>query len=584
MRSGPTETRPGHFVVAQPAVVIMRAGAAGKRRHTEMITSVPQHWDRVVDVVVLGSGAAGLSAAILARDGGADVVLLEKSDLIGGTTAVSGGMPWIPLNRHMADVGVADSRDDALAYIRRLTLGREPDPELVEVYVDTASEMLEYLESKTPLRMTAPPTFSDYYADLPGGKRAGRSIEPAPFDARSELGDWAPRLRTTPHMPSLTMEEGLRFLTGLEPPDAQRARRRDEEGVRVLGPALVAALFKGLLDRGVDVATGVAGRELIVVDGAVLGIRVEHGGVSELIGARQGVIMACGGFEWNDEMVKAFIGQRLSPMSPPYNEGDGHVMAMEAGAELGNMTAFWGQPALLEPGFEYEGRPLPQMGSVRSAPGVLVVNRRGRRFTNEGVTYQDFPKVIGAYDPIEVDYPNEGVWIVFDHAIKESTVILPSVLPGQPAPDWITRASSIRELGEAIGVEPDGLEATVARWNDQVAGGEDDDFHRGTVWFEAFSTGGPSPARCLAPVATPPFYALPLHNGTLGTSGGLRIDRHGRVCSYRGEVIPGLYAAGNTSACVFGPAYPGGGATIGPALTFGYLAGKHVSSQPRRNL
>jgi succinate dehydrogenase/fumarate reductase flavoprotein subunit len=550
-----------------------------------MITSAPDHWDRVVDVVVLGSGAAGLAAATLARDGGSEVLLLEKSDLIGGTTAVSGGMPWIPMNRHMADVGVPDSRQEALEYIRRLTLGREPDAELVEAYVDTAPEMLDYLESKTPLRMTAPPTFSDYYADLPGGKQAGRSIEPAPFDARSELGDWAPRLRTTPHMPSLTMEEGLRFLTGLEPPDTERAAARDRDDVRVLGPALVAALFKGLLDRGVEVETGAAGRELVVLNGEVAGVRVELGSQSRLIGARQGVVLACGGFEWNEEMVKAFIGQVLEPMSPPYNEGDGHVMAMEAGAELANMTSFWGQPALVEPGFDYEGRPLPQMGSARSTPGVLVVNRRGRRFTNEGVTYQDFPKVLGTYDPVAIEYPNQGpIWLVFDHAVKESTVILPSVLPGEPAPQWIIQAATVGELAGRIGVDPHGLEATVAQWNDQVASGTDPDFHRGTVWFEAFSTGGPSPSRCLVPVAAPPFYAVRLHNGTLGTNGGPRIDRHGRVRSYRGGVIPGLYAAGNASACVFGPAYPGGGATIGPALTFGYLAGKHIATRTPRQL
>jgi 3-oxosteroid 1-dehydrogenase len=547
-----------------------------------MITSLPSHWDKVVDVVVLGSGGAGLTAATLAHDGGSEVLLLEKSDLIGGTTAVSGGMPWIPMNRHMADLGQADSRADALTYIRRLTLEREPDAELIETYVDTAPEMLDYLESKTPLRMSAPTMFADYYADLPGGKRAGRSIEPVPFDSRSELGDWFGRVRTTPHMPSLTMEEGMRFLTGLEPPDMTRAEKRDAEGIRVLGPALVASLFKGLLDRGVEVLTATAAKELVVVDGAVIGVRAEGG---ELIGARQGVVLACGGFEWNTEMVKAFIGQHLEPMSPPYNEGDGHLMAMEAGAELANMTSFWGQPALIEPGFDYEGRPLPQMGSARSIPGVLVVNRHGRRFTNEGVTYQDFPKVLGAFDPVAIEYPNEGpVWLVFDQKVKDSSVILPSILPGVPAPDWIDQATTVRELASRIGIDPNGLETTIAHWNDQVTKGEDADFHRGTVWFEAFSTGGPSPEGSLVPVATAPFYALPLHNGTLGTNGGPRIDANARVRSYRGGVIPGLYAAGNASACVFGPAYPGGGATIGPALTFGYLAGKHAAAEPRRHL
>jgi succinate dehydrogenase/fumarate reductase flavoprotein subunit len=176
------------------------------------------------------------------------------------------------------------------------------------------------------------------------------------------------------------------------------------------------------------------------------------------------------------------------------------------------------------------------------------------------------------------------VWLVFDHRVKESSVILPSVLPGQAAPDWIDQASNVRGLAERIGIDPDSLESTIAHWNDQVAGGEDSEFHRGTVWFEAFSTGGPSPRQALVKVATPPFYALPLHNGTLGTNGGPRIDANARVRSYRGGVIKGLYAAGNASACVFGPAYPGGGATIGPALTFGYLAGKHAAAEPRRDL
>ncbi|HVM65165.1 MAG TPA: FAD-dependent oxidoreductase, partial [Acidimicrobiales bacterium] len=299
-----------------------------------MITSRPGRWDRVADVIVVGSGAAGLTAATLAYDGGADVVLLEKAPLIGGTTGVSGGMPWIPLNRHMADVGVRDSREEALTYIRRLTLGREPEPALLEVYVDTAPEMLDYLEAKTPLRMTAGPTFNDYYAHLPGGKLKGRSIEPAPFDAH-ELGDWAPRLRTSPHLPWLTLAEGAKFLRGEDLPDLDLAARREAGDVRVLGPALVAALFKGLLDRGVEVHTSAPVDDLVVEDGAVIGVRSSAG----LIGARRGVVLACGGFEWNEEMVRGFIGERIEPLSPPYNEGDGHRMAMEAGALLGNMRS-----------------------------------------------------------------------------------------------------------------------------------------------------------------------------------------------------------------------------------------------------
>jgi succinate dehydrogenase/fumarate reductase flavoprotein subunit len=533
-----------------------------------------------MDVVVLGSGAAGLTAATLAHDGGAEVLVLEKAALLGGTTGVSGGMPWVPMNRHMAEVGVDDSREDALRYIRRLTHGREPDPALVELYVDTAPEVIEYLESKTPVRMYAPTTFNDYFEGIPGGKPAGRSIEPVPYNARAELAEWAERTRTSPHLARLTMEEGAKYLRGGEAPDFETIAQREAEDIRCGGSALVAMLVKGLLDRGVTIETRTAGQELIVVDGEVVGVAVEREGHTELIGARRGVVLACGGFEWNDDMVRAFIGRVLFPLSPPYNEGDGHRMAMEAGAALANMTSFWGQPALLDPDVQFEGQPLYQMGTARSVKGAILVDRNGKRFVNEGVTYQDFPKVLGAYDPVALDYPTETVWLIFDQTVKDTNVILPSVLPGDAAPKWITSAETISALALEIGVDPDALEATVARWNQQVGAGDDTDFHRGTVRFEAHMSGHfPSPADALGMIERPPFYAMPLYDGTLGTNGGPRVDQHARVLRHDGSVIPGLYAAGNACASVFGPAYPGGGATIGPALTFGYLAGRHAGSR-----
>jgi 3-oxosteroid 1-dehydrogenase len=550
-----------------------------------MITSRPAAWDKVVDVVVLGSGAAGLTAAILAHDGGAEVLLLEKSDLFGGTTAVSGGMPWIPLNKHLTELGVTDTRDEAIAYIRRLALGTEPDPKLVETYVDTAAEMLDYLETKTPLKMSAPPGFSDYYADQPGGKPEGRSVEPVPFDARTELGEWASRVRTGPHLPWLTMEEGGKFLTGRDLPDADLAQRRQESDTRVLGAARAASLFKGVLDRGVEARSGSAAQELVVVDGAVIGVRVSTSDGDQLIGSRRAVVIASGGFEWNKQMVAGFIGQEIMPLSPPHNEGDGHRMAMEAGAQLANMMSFWGQPALLEPGFEIDGREVPQMASIRSMPGVMIVNRYGDRFVNEGATYQDLPKAMATYDPVAVDYPNRPpTWIVFDQHVRNTAVVLPSVLPGQPTPDWIFTAPTIGELADQIGAPPERLEGTVERWNEHVAAGADPDFHRGTFWWEAFMMGGPTPEGCMRPVAKPPFYAVQLINGTIGTNGGARIDAGGRVLGANGDAIPGLFAAGNASACVFGRAYPGGGGTIGPALTFGYLAGRAAAAEAPREV
>jgi 3-oxosteroid 1-dehydrogenase len=338
-----------------------------------------------------------------------------------------------------------------------------------------------------------------------------------------------------------------------------------------------------VLDRGVEARSGAAAKELVVVDGAVIGVRVQTADGDQLIGARRGVVLACGGFEWNEQMVAGFIGEQLMPLSLPYNEGDGHVMAMEAGAQLANMMSFWGQPALLEPGFEIDGRLVPQMASIRSMPGVMIVNRYGDRFINEGATYQDYPKALQTYDPVAVDYPNRPpTWVIFDQQVRDTAVVLPTVLPGQPTPDWIFTAPTIAELADQIGAPPERLEATVERWNANVEAGEDPDFHRGTFWWEAFMTGGPSPEACLRPVAKGPFYATQLINGTLGTHGGPRIDASGRVLGAKGDVIPGLYAAGNASACVYGRAYPGGGGTIGPAMTFGYLAGRAAAVETPR--
>jgi 3-oxosteroid 1-dehydrogenase len=534
-------------------------------------------WDEVVDVLVLGSGAAGLSAAVAAHDGGAEVLVLEKAPLIGGTAGVSGGIIWIPLNDHMAAAGISDSREEALEYIQRLTLGSEPDPELVEVYVDQAHQVAGYLERHTPLRLMISSSFTDYYADLPGGKKdGGRSLESEPFDARTALGEWSPKVRTSPHMAWLTLDEGAKALIGGEVP-ADLAAERERDDVRVIGSALVASLFKGLLDRGVEVVTDSPAQELVIEDGAVVGAIARQGGISRRIGARRGVIIASGGFEWNAEMVKAFIGEEIEPLSPPYNEGDGLRMAIEAGAQLGNMRAFWGQPALLDPNVEFEGMRLMQMGGARAIPGIVVVNRHGKRFVNEAVSYQDFPKAVGVFDPVAVDRPNEDHWIVFDQRLKDNAALLPSVLPSEPAPDWIDQAATLSELAEQAGIDPDGLEATVARWNAHAAAGADPDFQRGSAWYEGFMTGGPTPA-VLQPVVEPPFYAMPLYHGALGTSGGARITADGQVRNMRGGTIPGLYAAGNASACVLGDSYPGGGATLGPALTFGFIAGRRAAT------
>jgi succinate dehydrogenase/fumarate reductase flavoprotein subunit len=541
------------------------------------MSQTPDAWDRVADVVLVGSGAAALAAAVRASGDGADVLILEKAEQIGGTTAVSGGSVWVPCNHQMAELGVTDSREEALAYIRHLSKGSEPDASLIEVFVDTAPEMMARLEASTPLRMVPTRGFRDYYSayGVPGARPEGRSLEPVPFPVGKELPAWRDRLASRIGMTTLgaytTLEEDL---SGRADP-AEIARRQAED-IRPKGAALVGALFKGLLDRGVDTLLATRARELVLADGAVRGVRCEREGAGPRIGARRGVVLACGGFEWNRELVRAHVGYELWPVTPPNNVGDGLLLAMQAGAQLANMGSYWGTGAMLDPTVLRDGEPVPQFDVARGMPGTLIVNQDGRRFVNEAVPYNDFPRAFGTFDPLRVDFATRApAWQVFDQRVKEAMPIL-SIRPGEPAPAWVAQGRSVRELAERIGVDPDALEATLRRFNEHAARGQDPDFRRHELGLQRAV-----PPR---PLDAPPFYALAIYPGTLGTNGGPRIDRDGRVLRPGGEPVPGLYAAGNTAANAFGWAYPSGGGTLANAMTFGYRAGRHAAAQPPRAL
>ena len=540
-----------------------------------MIVEEPDSWDDVADVVVVGSGGAALTAATLAADGGAEVLIVEKAGMIGGTTAVSGGVMWIPRNHHMAEAGIDDSRDEALAYTRHLAMGLEPDPELLEVFVDTAPEALAYLEAHTPLATSSLALFPDYYFpyEVPGKKHGGRSVEPLPYPVGTELPEWRDRLVSRGTLMSLgsytTLAEDL-FGVQDEAMQAELARREAED-VRPKGAALIGTLWKGLLDRGVGLRLSTRARELVSVGGDVVGILAEQDGRRLLLGARKGVVLACGGFEWNRQMVRDLIGYDVHPLSPPNNVGDGLVMASEAGAELVNLNSYWGTPAMFDPTISENGELVPQFEGGRGMPGSIVVNGHGRRFANEGVPYNDFPKAFGAFDASRSERPNAApAWLIFDQEAKESAQIL-SMAPGQPAPDWVDRAANVGELAARIGLDPVALEATVARFNAGAAEGVDPDFDR-----HRFGLMGVAPLR---PLGAGPYYAIAIHPGTLGTNGGPRVNADAQVVSREGTPIRGLYAIGNTAANAFGWAYPSGGATIAHGGTFGYRAGRHVAAQ-----
>jgi succinate dehydrogenase/fumarate reductase flavoprotein subunit len=516
-------------------------------------------------VIVVGSGAARLTAAIMAHGGGARVTVIERADVIGGTTAVSGGAAWIPLNRFAKD----DTRDDALAYCKRCAAGQAPD-ELIETFVDTGHEMVRYLEEHTPLKFSLW-SMPDYHPHYEGGKMSGRSIEPELFD-KNELGPWAAKLRQAPLFlfPVTLQEAQFTYNATLKPwnlpPDLLLDRM--ERGIVACGNALIGRLLKGSLDRSIAIETNVRARSLVMQDGHIAGLRAERNGEDIVYDARA-VVLASGGFEWNAALRAEHLSVPVDHAnSPPTNDGDGLLMALEAGAQVANMAEVWGSPSSAIPGEEYDGRPLSRLAvAERACPHSIMVNASGRRFVNEGLSYNELNK---SFDN------NQPCWAVFDKQYRERYPVT-TVMPDDPDPTWLLRDDTIAGLAAKAGIDADGLSATVQRWNGYVAEGADPNFgrHRTPMDFEA-----PHPS--MGTIERPPFYALPIYQGALGTKGGPVTNKHGQVLDTNGNVIDGLYAAGNVMASVAGAGYFGGGATIGLALTWGYICGKHAACEVRR--
>jgi hypothetical protein len=496
---------------------------------------------------------------------------------------VSGGVVWVPTNHHMAEVGIPDSREEALLYMKRLADGRGED-RLVETYIDQAPAMLRFVEKAASIPFTALARYPDYHPEFSGGKPGGRSLDPGLFDS-NELGDWKKHLRKSPifGMTAMSVTEATDwgvFSNPLKLPFKLLAERYSK-GFVCYGAALVGRLLKALLDQGVSPLLGVAARELIVEEGRVIGLAAKQDGRELHIRAKKGVILASGGFEWNPKLVQQFLGGIVThPNSPPGNEGDGLKMAMSVGADLGNMNEAWWCPSVVIPGEEYDGRQLNRGDfAIRSMPHSVIVNRRGARFVNEAQNYNDLMKPFFTFESNAYERPNLPAFLVLDQAFLDKYALL-TIMPGQKAPDWLPRADTLEELGRKVGIDPVGLTATVARFNRFADEGVDHDFHRGDSLYDKFY-GDPQhlPNPNLGALRKPPYYALQVHPGTIGTKGGARVTVDAEVLRASGEPIAGLYAAGNVIAAPAGSGYPGAGATIGSAMTFGYLAGRHAARQ-----
>ncbi|WP_280298103.1 3-oxosteroid 1-dehydrogenase [Nocardia neocaledoniensis] len=542
-----------------------------------------------VDVVVVGSGAAGMTAAITAARHGLSVVVVEKASRWGGSTARSGGGVWIPGNPVLRDQAPPDDLAAARAYLRHI-IGDDVAPELIDTYLDRGVEAFEYLAEHTPLAMQWVPGYSDYYPEAPGGRAHGRSVEPVPFDARglgADLATLEPDYGKAPRNFVLTQADFRQIHLGLRNPRsplralqigarwiAGRARGRH---LLARGQALSAMLCQGLRAAGVPLLLETPLLELTTTGTRVTGVRVGRDGGAREITARRGVVLACGGFEHDEAMRKQY---QRAPIGTDWtvgasgNTGDG----IRAGQALGAATAFmddaWWGPSI----------PLPRTPwfclAERNLPGSLIVNDRAERFMNESLPYVEAVHRMYGGEHGRGDGPGENLpaWLIFDQRYRDR-YLFAGLPPRQPLPKrWfeagvLARADSIDALAREIGVPAAGLTATVARFNGFARTGVDEDFGRGTSAYDHYY-GDPRqrPNPNLGALETGPFYAARLVPGDLGTKGGLVTDSHARVLRADGTTVAGLYAAGNVGAPVMGHTYAGPGATIGPAIVFGYLA------------
>lgn len=536
---------------------------------------------RTYDVVVLGSGAAGLTAAFVAASKGLAVGLFEKSGELGGTSAWSGGQVWVPNNSQQADVGAEDSDDEAFTYMMSLSRGLL-DPAIVRQYIETGPRMLDFLNEHADAGFHVVPGYPDYHPNNPGGKPGGGRTLEVPLFPFSRLGDWAAKVTDSPYLPKyLELAEtpmGSAVPAVLDPAEIERRSRDDERG---MGQALIGRLLLAAMNAGVDISTSHRAKELTVDDGKIVGVVCDTADGEVRIQAREAVVLATGGFEWNPDLKKTYLrGPLTLPVTMPTCEGDGLRIAMQVGADLQNMREAWWTPvAELPEGINRMNRVM--VNADRTRPRSIMVNREGRRFTNEAASYNAVGGAFHQEDVTSFDYVNLPAWLIFDH--EHATRYGSVSQPYSENMPWLTKGKTLEELGEKTGIPSDQLLETVEHFNANVDEGVDPDFHRGESahdlwWGDPYAKGRIEGT--LGRIDRGPYYALKLDIGSLGTKGGPKIDANARVIGLDGQPIEGLYAAGNVSSPM-GMSYAGAGATLGCCLVFGFLAAENIVERAR---
>ena len=564
-----------------------------------------EQFDEIFDVLVIGSGCGGLTAALTADiSNPAKVLVIEKSHLIGGTSATSGGVIWIPDNHLGKEKGAQDSISEAKDYLKATIPADEFNEPLIDAYLDQGPKMVKFMQDHTDARYTSLEHYPDYFQDAPGVKLGNRALEPLPVSA-DVLGDDVDNLHPSGPQTIVFGRYGVNFeeshaFTTQSPGwfrlfakifltywlDFSWRIKRKRSRRLAFGAASVTRLFASIKKRNIPIWRSAELKEFILRDNKVIGAVIQKDGRLIKVQARRGVIVASGGFGQNQEMREKYLPKPTNSdwgCEPKTNTGDPIKAAEAIGAQLKFMDKAWWVTTVKAPNEEF-----PRLSEVeKSLPGNYTVNKSGKRFANESQNYLTF--MLEVLDKEKKGESCAPMYMIFDANHRKNYPVGP-LMPGKFFPDklvkiihrdwfgsdFLTTANTIEELAIQTGIDSEALQSTVERVNNFSATGKDVDFQRGDNERDRFS-GDPTLLNpCLGPVDKAPFYAMRIDPGEFATCGGMAINEYGQVLDNDNQAIAGLYATGNCTPALL-TTYPGPGATIGPAMTFGFIAGKHIS-------